>query len=105
MSDKYKYYDWCKHEVKEQKDTPKGAHYAVIVFDTRTEYTPPYDYHDRGEYSTSRVPEISYFCFYEREDLQAYIAYITDEKKKFFFFYVPKMGEHKINISVDVDIK
>jgi hypothetical protein len=84
--------------VKEEKHKPTGPHYAAILFGTRSEYDPPYDEKDRG--SSYTVPEITYFAFKEEQDLKQWIAEATQERYKFFFYRVEKLGEIKVDINL-----
>lgn len=99
----YNYHTWSKYMVKEPKDIPKGGHYAAVLFGQRSEYTPPYDRHDTG--SSHSVPEVTYFCFYALEELEQWVAEAAQDKKQFFFYHVPKLGEATIKVSVHTELK
>jgi hypothetical protein len=97
----YNYHDWTKFMVREAKEKPKVPHYAAVLFDSRTEYTPAYDERDRA--SSHSVSEIHYFAFTEKKDLEAWLLRAKKENKQFFFFEVKKLGEVAVKVSVDVD--
>jgi len=99
----YNYHTWSKYMVREPKDMPKGSHYAAVLFGTRTEWTPAYDRHDSD--SSCSVPEITYFAFYSLEELETWVAEAAQDKKQFFFYHVPKLGEATIKVSVHTELK
>lgn len=99
--DDYNYHDWSSFMVRESKEQPKGPHFGAVMFGTRNEYTPAYDFHDSG--SSHSVPEITYFAFPDKETLREWALRALKDKKKFFFFEVKKIGDAQLNVSVDLD--
>jgi hypothetical protein len=97
----YNYHDWSKFMVRKPEEKPKGPHFAAVMFDTRTEYTPAYDEKDYG--SSSSVPEIQYFAFPDKETLGAWLLRAKKDNKSFFFFEVKKLGEMTLKVAVDVE--
>lgn len=98
----YNYHTWTKNMVREEKDKPKGPHFAAVMFDTRSEWTPGYDAGEAVSSSTCSV--IHYFAFTIKNDLETWIAEATQAKKQFFFFRVAKVGEAEIRIHVDIGL-
>ncbi len=96
----YNYHHWTKHMVRQPEDKPVDPHYAAVLFDTRTEYSPAYDSSDYS--SASTVHETHYFRFYAREELEMWVAEATRSNKKFFFFHVAKLGEATVKVDIDV---
>lgn len=96
----YNYHEWSKFMVKKPEETPTGRHYAVVLFERRTEYTPAYDANDHA--SSYEVPDIEYFAFHDKATLQAFLLRVTRANKKFFFFEVKKLGEVSLQVNVDI---
>ena len=100
--DDYNYHDWSKFMVRTPKEKPTGPHFAAVLFDTRTEWTPAYDRHDTD--SSSTVPDIHYFAFPDQETLREWVLRAAKDKKQFFFFEVKKLGEAELKVSVDLGV-
>lgn len=98
----YNFFDWSKFMVREPKDRPAGSHYAAVLFETRTEYIPPYDQRDCGTSITS--PEIHYFAFPDKKTLESWLLRATKANKNFFFFEVKKIGDVKLSVSIGTDL-
>jgi len=100
--DDYNYHDWSQFMVRQPKDKPKGPHFAAVLFDSRTEYTPPYDRDDTG--SSCEVPVINYFAFPDQATLKEWVLRAAKDKKQFFFFEVKKVGQAELKIDVDLGV-
>lgn len=95
--DDYNYHDWTKFMVSKENETPKGPHFAAVLFGTRSEAD---SYSGNSYYS---VPEITYFAFPTKEVLEAWLISAIKDKKKFFFFEVKKLGEAEVAVKVTTD--
>ena len=73
-----------------------------VLFDSRTEYTPPYDRDDTG--SSCEVPVINYFAFPDQATLKEWVLRAAKDKKQFFFFEVKKVGQAELKIDVDLGV-
>lgn len=98
----YNYHNWSKFMVQKPEEQPKGEHYAAVLFDTRSEYSPPWDKHDTG--SSYSVPQTIYFAFLKKEDLEMWVGEASKSNKKFFFFHVTKLGEANLQVKVNTDL-
>jgi hypothetical protein len=96
----YNYHDWSKFMVTNEKTAPKSRHFAVIMFDTKTEFNPPYDQHDSGSNSTYDI--IHYFAFEKKEDLCAWILRAEKTKKKYFFYEVQTLGKVELKVNIGI---
>lgn len=104
LMDDYNYHDWSEFMVRSPKDAPKKAHFAAVLFETRNEWTPPYDRFDDAGGTSSTIEYVQYFAFPDKELLSAWILRATKDKKKFFFFEVKKLGEVELKVNVDVEV-
>ena len=88
--------------VKNPRQKPNGPHFAAILFQTRSEWSPGYDRDDSG--SSSTVDEIVYFAFPDKETLKEWVIRAANDKKQYFFFEVKKMGEAQLKVDVDLGV-
>lgn len=98
--DDYDSHDWADFMVREAKDKPKGPHFAAVLFETRSEWTPGYSASDGG--SSSTVPSIVYFAFPDKETLGEWLLRASKESKRFFFFEVTKLGQAQLKVDLDL---
>lgn len=98
MIRKYNYHNWSKFMVDSFEKRPTGPHYAAILFETKQEWTPPYDKDDVG--SSHSVNCLTYFCFTEEENLKTWVEEATVDNKQFIFYQVSQLGKAQINVSV-----
>jgi hypothetical protein len=88
--------------VRERVDIPNELHFQAIVFGTRTEYIPPYDYHDKGQYSTEHVPDAKLYVI-NVTDINSFLSEIIKTESVFVFYKVGKLEKVKVNVSVDIE--
>lgn len=100
MTKKIDYYKWNQHRVTKKGDLPITSHMQVLVFTTRSEYSPAYDKHDSDTYT--EVPDIQLYAFTEAQLLGDFIIDATKAEVQYAFFEVKKLGTAKINVTVDV---
>src|SRR4051812_38116528 len=102
MSDfkKWNSYDWTKHHVDERKKLPAGKHFQVHVYETRQEYSPPYDSGDPGTYNPVNV--VTVYAMTTEEELKRFIEGATVSGMVFAFFEVQSIGKATINVNVKV---
>ena len=100
--DDYNYHDWSRFMVREPKQRPTGPHFAAVLFETRTEYTPSYDQDDPG--SSCSVPDIHYFAFPDRETLQKWVLRAAKDKKQFFCFEVKRLASVELKVNVELEV-
>ena len=96
--DDYNYHDWSKFMVREPKDRPQGPHFAGVLFDSHREHS---GYDNEPSYD---VPHVTYFAFPDQETLSEWALRAAKDKKQFFCFEVKKMGDVKLNVSVDLGV-
>jgi hypothetical protein len=94
----YNYHNWSQYIVLKQEQVPKSRHFAAILFD---KYTPCSGYENEG-YQADPRPMTVYFAFPTKELLSQWVLEATQDKKQFFFFEVPKMGEVKISVNLEI---
>ena len=97
---KYNPYEWSKFLV-DPKNMPKGPHFAAVLFETETRYSPGYDERDTGSSYSAIVTQ--YFAFPDKKTLESWLLRVTKEGKQFFFFEVKKLGEVELKVSVETD--
>lgn len=102
--DNYNYHDWTKFMVRTSKEKPTGSHFAAVLFETKSEWTPPYDHHDNPGGSSSTVPTVTYFAFPDKETLGEWVLRAAKDKKEFFFFEVKKVGQAELKVNIDVSV-
>lgn len=99
---KFDSYNWRTFEVDKPEKKPKGEHYGVVLLDTRSEYTPPYGKHDSG--GSCNVPDVMYYAFVNKEDLEMFLGEASKANKNFFFFHVAKLGEVNLQVKINTDL-
>ncbi len=97
MADLYRYRDF----LVTSKRKPTGPHYAVVVL--REEYENTSGYLESEGGSATLQTKTDYYFFATKEELVYFLDYTKGEKMNYFFFYVPKLGEAKLNISLEID--
>lgn len=78
--------------------------YLVVTFQTRTDYTPPYDYHDKGEYSSDTVPDTTTYILKNKLELQKFVEEISKTDTKFIFYKIEKLGKLEVKTEVNLDV-
>ena len=102
LMDDYNYHDWCDYIVKSPKEQPTEPHFAVVLFDTRTEWVPAYD--SRDTETSTTVDCITYFALPTKDLLEAMVLRLAKANRKCFFFEVKKLGSAKLNVDVDLKV-
>lgn len=91
--------------VTQKSDVPLGLHYQVIVFDTVAVYTPPYDYHDGGRYTSSQEKRTTVYAFTSKDQFNDFVDGATRRNESIVIFKVECLGKATISVNVDVDVK
>lgn len=102
--DDYNYHDWSQFMVRSPKQRPIGAHFAAVLFETRNEWTPPYDRYDEPTGSSSTIEYVSYFAFPDKQTLSEWVSRAAKNKMQFFCFEVKKIGSVEVKVNVDIEV-
>lgn len=100
--DDYNYHNWSKFMVEKPENKPTGPHFAAVLFDEMSYYSPGYDQNDPTVQNSFK--HVVYFAFPDHETLSAWVLRATKANKKFFFFEVKKLGQAELKVSVDVGV-
>lgn len=91
---------YCDNRVSRIEEMPTGSHFAAIIFDTKTTWTPPYDRHDSPDGTTDQECVTEHYVFTDEDDLKLFLKMAHDEKKKVVFYHVPKLGSMQVEVNV-----
>lgn len=95
-------YDWLKYKAKKRDDIPSEPHFQVLVFKTRTEWSPGWGKDDRGD--SSSVPHVDVYVFKKREDLDIFVSIAARTTTPFVFYHVGSLGKATVKVEVDTQV-